>query len=73
MTTALPWTLYRDGKVVHHFKTEIAMWQWLHVQHSFSVAHAFQYEGYTATDGDGRPYGAGYLAHGTGADREVSK
>lgn len=53
--TDLRWTLYRDGKIVHHFRTETDMWHWLHRQHSYSVSHAFRYEGYSATV-DGKPY-----------------
>ncbi len=54
--TDKPWRLFRDGKSVHVFETELAMWQWLHIQHGFSVSHAFKYEGYTATKPDGTPY-----------------
>lgn len=50
------WRLYRDGKPVHVFHSELAMWKWLHVQHSYSISHAFKYEGYTAIQPDGTPY-----------------
>lgn len=53
---ALTWTLFRDGKTVHHFRSEIDMWKWLHIQHSYSISHAFRYEGYSATMPNGERY-----------------
>lgn len=57
-TSARQWKLYRDGKLVRLFIDETAMWNWLHVQHSYSISHAFKHEGYTATMPDGRVYQA---------------
>jgi hypothetical protein len=50
------WQLFKDGKRVHLFRSELDMWKWLHRQHGYSVAHAFKYAGYTALQPDETPY-----------------
>lgn len=41
-----PFQLRRDGALVFT-GTEQECWAWIHRQHSYSVAHALQFEGYT--------------------------
>ena len=44
----------RDGETVAEVEDGNAAYAWMHRHHSYSMAHALRYEGYTITDEAGR-------------------
>lgn len=47
------WHIRRDGKSVAYAGSSADVLAWFHRHHSFSAAHAVQYEGYTITADNG--------------------
>lgn len=44
--------LIKDNKVVLKFEKEIEIMEFIHKNHSYSVDHAFKYEGYQIKEGE---------------------